>query len=77
MAIKKNAKKGYVEITVPRGYENEDPNFLVSINGKNYIIPRGKPVMVPRFVKKEYDRSIRAAEIMDNHIDEMIANTKF
>lgn len=71
MAIKKNKNDKYVEILVPRGYENEDPNFYVSVNGKNYIIPRGKKTMVPKYVKKEYDRAMRAQEIMDNHIDVM------
>ena len=40
MATKKNDDR--VEVYIPKGYANEDPNFFVSVNGVNYILPRGK-----------------------------------
>ena len=55
-----------VELYVPRGGEREDPNLVISINGVNYQLPRGKKSMVPPFVKEEYDRS----ELARNHMFE-------
>lgn len=51
-----------VEITVPRGNEKDEKNLLISVNGKNYILPRGKKSKVPSAVAYEYHRSIRAQE---------------
>lgn len=39
---------------------NEDPNEFIGINGKIYILPKGKTSMVPPEVKEEYDRAQRA-----------------
>ena len=55
-------KEGYVDLFVPKGAANDDPNELISINGKNFILPKGKTSKVPDYVKYEYDRSIRAQE---------------
>ena len=30
-----------VEIFVPKGYANDDPNLFISVNGVNYLLPRG------------------------------------
>ena len=30
-------KETYVELYVPKGYANDDPNVFMSINGKNYL----------------------------------------
>lgn len=52
-----------VEVTIPRGQANEDPNFFVSINGKNYLLPRGKKSYVPQEVAYEIERSFRAEQV--------------
>ena len=31
-----------VEIFVPKGYTGDEPNVFVSVNGVNYLLPRGK-----------------------------------
>ena len=51
-----------VEITVPRGEEKDEKNLLISVNGKNYILPRGKKSKVPSAVAYEYQRSVRAKD---------------
>lgn len=64
------------EIFIPKGYANDEPNLFVSVNGKNYLLPKGKRSKVPTAVAKEIRRSWKAQDIMDAHIDEMIEATK-
>lgn len=61
-----------VTIRVPRIHPKEDPNLFVGINGKNYIIPRGKAVKVPRFVKEEIDRSEKAKDRFYETVEELL-----
>lgn len=55
----------YVELFIPKGYLNDDPNILIGINGKLYILPKGKTSKVPTYVKEEYERSLRALEALE------------
>lgn len=61
-----------VDLTIPRGYANDEPNFIISVNGKNYVLPKGKTSKVPPAVKYEYDRSVRAMEKMDETIEKKL-----
>ena len=36
------ADDGREDIFIPRGPKNDDPNLFVSVNGKNYLLPRGQ-----------------------------------
>lgn len=63
-----------VEITVPRGPSHDDPNLFISVNGVNYLIPRGQKSMVPIAVAQEYYRSIAAQEALDRRMQSMISN---
>ena len=65
-----------VEVFVPKGYANDDPNFLISVNCVNYVLPRGKKSMVPDFVAEEYYRSLRAQERLDENIEPMLEASK-
>ena len=65
-----------VEITVPKGYANDDPNFFISVNGVNYLLPRGKKSLVPDFVAEEFYRSQRAQEKMDETMEQMLEASK-
>lgn len=65
-----------VELYIPRGSANDEPNLMIGFNGKNYLLPRGKKSMVPPEVAAEYQRSTKAQDKMDEHIDQMIANSK-
>lgn len=59
-------------IFVPRGAANEEPFIIISVNGINYQIPRGKTSSVPRAVAKEFRRAQRAQEALDELRDRMI-----
>lgn len=65
MAAKKNEEirnDDRVEIMVPRGSEREDPNVQIAVNGKTWLLPRGKKSLVPHEVAEEYERSLRASD---------------
>lgn len=61
----KGKKPEMVDLFVPRGVSVDEPNVVVSVNGKNWVLPKGKTSKVPAFVKYEYDRAQRAREVMD------------
>jgi hypothetical protein len=42
-----------VDIFIERGYANDEPNLLVSVNGKNFLLPKGKTSTVPAYVADE------------------------
>ena len=65
-----------VEIFVPRVSGNTDPNLVIVINGKNYVLPRGKKSLVPKAVAAEYERSKNAQYKVDNAIFDMVEQAK-
>ena len=65
-----------VEIYVPRGYANDEPNVVIGVNGVNYVLPRGKTSMVPTFIADEFKRSQKAQEALDKRMDEMLEASK-
>lgn len=48
-----------------------DPNFYVSVNGKAWLLPRGKTSMIPRYVYNEIMRAEEALDIMADHEAEL------
>ena len=72
----KAPKDNRVELFIPKGYANDDPNFFISVNGVNYLLPRGKTSLVPDFVKAEYDRSVKASEKQDEKMEQMLEASK-
>ena len=69
-------KDNRVEVFVPKGYAKDDPNLFVSVNGVNYLLPKGKKSLVPAHVAAEIERSKRAAELQDEKIDQMLEASK-
>ena len=67
-----NANDDRVEVFIPRGGANEDPNLFVSVNGVNYLLPRGKKSLVPPHIAEEIERSERAKEAQAAAIDRML-----
>ena len=61
----KTEKETRVEIFVPKGYLNEEPNFFVGVNGVSYLLPRGRKSLVPPQVAAEYNRALRAQEALE------------
>ena len=75
-AEKAPAAEKRVEIMVPRGYANEDSNMFISVNGVNYLLPRGKKSMVPEHVAKEFYRAMKAQERLDETVDALLESAK-
>lgn len=69
-------KDNRVEIFVPKGYANDDPNLFISVNCVNYLLPRGKKSIVPDFVAAEFYRSQAAQEKLDENIEQMLEASK-
>ena len=65
-----------VEIFVPRGYANDEPNVLIAVNGVNYLLPRGKSSKVPRHIAEEFNRSQRAQAWQEENIEKMLEASK-
>lgn len=75
-AAEETKEDNLVEVFVPRGSANEDPNLFVSVNGVNYLLPKGKKSKVPAEIAHELERAQKAQELMDEHIDEMLESSK-
>jgi hypothetical protein len=60
-------KDDRVEVYIPKGNVNDEPNLFVAVNGKNFLLPRGKKSMVPKHIAEEIARSHKAEEVMDEH----------
>lgn len=69
-------KDDRVEVFVPKGYANDEPNLFVSINGVNYLLPKGKKSLVPAHVAAEIERSKRAQERQDEKMEQMLEASK-
>lgn len=65
-----------VEVFIPRGAERDEPNLFVGVNGKCYLLPRGKTSKVPPEVAAEINRANKAQEALDNRKDEMLNATQ-
>lgn len=61
-----------VEVFVPKGYVNEEPNLFVSVGGVNYLLPRGRTSLVPPAVAYELERSQKAQEALDRKIGQLL-----
>ena len=64
-----------VEVKLPRE-SGKDEMVYVSVNEYSCIIPRGKSVMVPRFIKEELDRSAAAVEAMAETTEKLLEQSK-
>ena len=62
-----------VDIYIPRASGNDEPNLFVSVNGMNFLLPKGKTSSVPKSVADEIERARRAQAALDENIDRMLA----
>jgi hypothetical protein len=76
MATTTNTAEKRVEVFIPRGYANEDPNLFVGVNGVNYILPRGKTSKVPAHVAEEIQRSLKAQDRQDENTEKLLEQAK-
>ena len=65
----KQTKEERVPVTIP--YEKGDK--IVSVNGKNFILPAGQTSMVPPEVAAELRRAMEAESYAYRHSDELAA----
>ena len=65
-----------VEVFVPRTPGNSDPNLVLVLNGKNYVLPKGQKSLVPKAVAELYESSKRAQYKVDNAIFDMVEQAK-
>lgn len=61
-----------VEVFVDKGYANDDPNLIISVNGVMYLLPKGKTSVVPKFVADEYYRSRKAQQSLDETVEKLL-----
>ena len=74
MAAKKTVEpgeNGRMTITLQRARPGEDATMFVCINGKNYLIPKGKAVDVPPEVAAEVLRAQAADEAFHEKAEAM------
>ena len=69
-------KDNRVEIFVPKGYANDEPNLMIAVNGVNYVLPKGKTSKVPKHIAEEFYRSQKAQEALDKRVDSMLESSK-
>ena len=62
-----------VELFVEKGYANDEPNLIISVNGVMYLLPKGKTSIVPKFVADEYYRSRKAQQSLDETVEKLLA----
>ena len=70
------AEEERVDIFVPKGYANDEPNLMISVNGVNYLLPKGKTSKVPKHIAFEFYRSQKAQEALDKRVDQMLGASK-
>lgn len=64
------------EVFVPKGYANDEPNLLISVNGVNYLLPKGETSKVPKFIAEEFYRSQKAQAAQDKRVNKMLDASK-
>lgn len=69
-------KEEKVDLFVPKGYANDEPNLVIGVNGVNYVLPKGKTSKVPKHIAAEFYRSQKAQEMQDERVDEMLQASK-
>jgi len=57
-----------VDIFIPKAFTGEDPNLFVSVNGVNYLLPKGQKSSVPSAVAAEIERARLAEEKFDKKV---------
>lgn len=65
------SKEKLVTIRVPRGRSNEEPCLMIGINGRNWLLPRGKTSEVPDYVAEEFNRHMDAVDAYSSKITEI------
>ena len=73
---KTSIKEERVDVFVPNGLANDDPNLYVSINGETFLLPRGQISRVPPYIKAAIERSQSAQTFFEKRSNALIEKTK-
>lgn len=65
-----------VDVFVPKGLANDDPNIYVSVNGENFLLPKGQTSKVPPHIKAAIERSYGAQDYQEKRSNALIEKTK-
>jgi hypothetical protein len=60
------------DIFIPKGSSREDANLFVSVNGRNFLLPKGKTSNVPSYVAAEIRRAWAEEAQGDAKNDELL-----
>jgi len=74
-ATTKVPKEERVEVFVPKGAVNDDPNLYVSVNGENFLLPKGQVSLVPPYIKAAIERSYGAQAFQEKRSNALIEKT--
>ena len=72
----KVTKDDRVEVFIPKGLANDDPNLYVSVNGENFLLPKGQKSKVPPYIKASIERSYGAQAFQEKRSNALIEKTK-
>ena len=64
------------DVFIDKGYVNDEPNQFVSVNGKNYLLPKGETSSVPEHIAAEIERSRRAQRRQDKNAEKLLEKAK-
>ena len=80
MATTKNTAENTAEnrrdVFIEKGQVNDEPNQYVSVNGKNYLLPKGETSRVPEHIADEIERSRRARRRQDKNAEKLLEKAK-
>lgn len=65
-------KEDWVDVFIEKGSEMDEPNLMVSVNGKNYLLPKGETSKVPPEVAYEIYRARKAQRRLDKTRSELL-----
>lgn len=72
----KNTPEERKDVFIDKGYVNDEPNQFVSVNGKNYLLPKGETSNVPAHIAAEIERSRRAQRRQDKNAEQLLEKAK-
>ena len=76
MNRKARKKTEYVDLYVPILPGQDSSDLLIVLNGKNYLLPRGKTSRVKKAVARIYMDSLEAQQLQFAHIKELQDSAK-
>ena len=76
MATTEKTTENRTDVFIDKGYVNDDPNQFVSVNGKNYLLPKGETSNVPEHIAAEIERSRRAQRRQDKNAEKLLEKSK-